>query len=124
MDGDHDGREADPLIGTVRDGWTDLGVVEINEGELRALEVDGHHVLLAKHKGTVSALDDMCNHAGCLLSGGWIDAKNGSVVCPCHEIEFDLRTGKNLTVPRLCEDQIALPLRLEAGRALVQLGKR
>jgi 3-phenylpropionate/trans-cinnamate dioxygenase ferredoxin subunit len=110
-------------MGDVKDGWIDLGADDLAEGELRALEVDGRPLLLARHRGQLSALDDMCNHAGCLLSGGWIDAKKGSVVCPCHEIEFDLGTGKNLTLPRLCDDQPAHAVRVEDGRALVRLGK-
>ena len=113
----------DRALGDIKDGWIDLGPDDVAEGELRALEIDGRHVLLARHQGALAALDDMCNHAGCLLSGGWIDGKKGSVVCPCHEIEFDLRSGKNLTLPRLCDDQESHPVRVEGGRALVRLGK-
>jgi 3-phenylpropionate/trans-cinnamate dioxygenase ferredoxin subunit len=108
--------------GLVTDGWIDLGPDDVREGELRGLEIDGRPVLLVRHAGALSALDDMCNHAGCLLSTGWIDAKKSSVVCPCHEIEFDLKTGKNITWPRLCEDQPCHAVRLEDGRALLRLG--
>ena len=110
-------------LGEIRDGWIDLGPDDLAEGELRGLEIDGRHVLLARHQGALAAMDDMCNHVGCLLSGGWIDGKKGAVVCPCHEIEFDLLTGKNITRPRLCEDQLAHEARSADGRALVKLGK-
>jgi len=113
---------SDDTTGRIEDGWIDLGPDDLREGELRALEIDGRFVLLARCGGALAAMDDMCNHAGCLLSGGWIDAKKSSVVCPCHEIEFDLRTGRNLTWPRLCGDQPSHAVRVEAGRALVRLG--
>jgi 3-phenylpropionate/trans-cinnamate dioxygenase ferredoxin subunit len=90
------------------------------EGELRGLEIGEQLVLLACHRGRVTAMDDSCNHAGCLLSGGWIDPRKHGVVCPCHEYCFELSSGRNLTVPRLCGDQRAFPVRVENGRVLLE----
>ncbi len=87
-----------------------LGVPDLEEGELRGYEPDGGRlVCLAKVDGTYRAVDDWCNHAGCQLSAGWISHKDGRamVVCPCHEIGFDLETGKNLVAPSMCGDQQA-----------------
>ncbi len=64
-------------------------------------------------------MDDWCNHAGCLLSGGWIDGKRDCVVCPCHEYAFRLDDGKNITIPRLCGDQEAFSLKVEEGAVFV-----
>src|SRR5207244_10810573 len=84
------------------EGWIDVGPADLMEGELRGLEVGERLVLLACQGGRVTAMDDSCNHAGCLLSGGWIDARKRAVVCPCHEYCFELGTGRNGTIPRLC----------------------
>lgn len=102
--------------------WIDVGPADLTAGELRGLEVGEQLVLLACHAGAVHALDDSCNHAGCLLSGGWIDARKAAVVCPCHEYLFELATGRNVTFPRLCGDQDAFETRIEAGRVLLRLG--
>jgi 3-phenylpropionate/trans-cinnamate dioxygenase ferredoxin component len=101
--------------------WVDLGASDLYEGELRGLEVGEQLVLVACHEGVISALDDSCNHAGCLLSGGWIDAKRAAVICPCHEYAFELRTGRNVTRPRLCGDQRSFPVRVEGGRVYLAL---
>ena len=112
------GRVVTPTEG----GWLDLCPADLVAGELRAFTVDDRHVLVAESRGALHALDDQCNHAGCLLSTGWVDARRAAVICPCHEFAFDLATGKNVTIPRLCDDQPAFPLKIEAGRVFVLLG--
>ena len=104
--------------------WIDVGPADLEENELRALELEGRCVLLTRSAGAVCAIDDQCNHAGCLLSGGWVEVKNRAVVCPCHEFAFELATGHAITVPRLCEDQEVFPVRVDSGRVLVQLERR
>lgn len=100
-----------------------LGPADLDDGELRPYATsDGRHVLVARLGAAFHAIDDMCNHAGCLLSGGWLSGR--SVVCPCHEYEFDLPSGKNVTFPRLCDDQPSFPLRVEDGRIVVTLPDR
>ena len=101
--------------------WIDVGPADLSEGELRGLEIGEKLVLLACQAGRVTAMDDSCNHAGCLLSGGWIDVRKRAVVCPCHEYCFELGTGRNVTIPRLCADQHAFPVRVEGGRVLLKL---
>ena len=92
-------------------------VADLVEGELRSVEVGKRAVLLTKLGGKVKALDDWCNHAGCLLSGGRIE--ENMVVCPCHEIGFDLDTGKNLTSPGVCDDQPAFQPRVEGEHVVI-----
>jgi 3-phenylpropionate/trans-cinnamate dioxygenase ferredoxin subunit len=74
-------------------------------------------VLVARVGGRLKALDNACNHAGCLLSGGWLE--RNQVVCPCHEIGFDLDTGKNVTSPGIADDQPAFPLEIVDGQVVV-----
>ena len=101
--------------------FIDVGPDDLTEGELRGLEVGERLVLLARFNGRTTAMDDSCNHAGCLLSGGWIHDRKAAVVCPCHEYAFELGTGRNVTFPRLCDDQRAFEVRIENGRVMIHL---
>ena len=89
---------------------------ELAEGEMRGVELpDGRLVLVARVEGTLHAIDDVCNHAGCLLSQGRLEGAH--VVCPCHEMAFDVRTGAGRE-PVLCDDQRVHRLQV-AGRELL-----
>lgn len=96
---------------------TKLGKVEVAEGQLKGLPVGKRNLLLAKVGGKLKSLDDWCNHAGCLLSGGTLEGN--TVTCPCHEVGFDLDTGKNVTSPGVCDDQDAFPIEEENGELVV-----
>jgi 3-phenylpropionate/trans-cinnamate dioxygenase ferredoxin subunit len=102
------------------EGFIDVGPADLTEGELRGLEVGERLVLVVRHQGRITAMDDSCNHAGCLLSGGWLHPRKGAVVCPCHEYAFELGSGRNLTIPRLCDDQGAFEVRVERGRVMIR----
>lgn len=95
-----------------------LGPANFKENELRGFEVGKRNVLVAKVSGGYRALDDACNHAGCLLSGGRIEGN--LVICPCHEVGFDLDTGRNATSPGVCEDQPVVPVRVEQGLLILE----
>jgi 3-phenylpropionate/trans-cinnamate dioxygenase ferredoxin subunit len=95
-----------------------LGAANFTEGEMRGYEVGRRNVLVALLDGEYRALDDWCNHAGCLLSAGRIEEK--MVVCPCHEVGFDLVTGKNLTSPGVCDDQPTVKVVVENGELYVE----
>lgn len=73
-------------------------------GELLALSVDGHDVVLANVDGELHALDGNCTHEVCPLSNGWIE--DGCLVCECHGGTFDIRTGEPVDGP------VHLPLRV------------
>ncbi len=84
---------------------------------MRSYKVGKRDLLIARVNGNYKSLDDWCNHAGCLLSGGRLE-KN-TVVCPCHEVAFDLDTGVNVTSPGVCEDQVAFKAQVEEGQLIV-----
>lgn len=90
-----------------------LGPDDVGEGQLRGYEKGARHILVTRVDGALFALDDWCNHAGCLLSGGRVERR--AVVCPCHEYTFDLSTGRNITWPRLCDDQPRFDVISEGG---------
>ena len=99
------------------DPRTTLGTADLEEGELRGYAVGKRNVLVACVGGKLKALDDWCNHGGCLLSGGRLE-KN-LVICPCHEVGFDLDTGENATSPGICDDQTAFKAEVEEGQVVV-----
>ncbi len=94
-----------------------LGPADLKDGELRSYDVGKRNVLVCKLGGKYKSLDDWCNHAGCLLSGGRIE--ENMVVCPCHEIGFDMDTGKNVTSPGIADDQKAFTTTVEDGQIVI-----
>ncbi len=97
------------------------GPADLGEGQMRGVRLPGdRHVLVAVVQGAVAALDDSCSHAGCLLSGGKLSG--GEVVCPCHGMTFDVRSGALTCRPRLCDDQRTYPVWVEGGEIWVEIG--
>jgi 3-phenylpropionate/trans-cinnamate dioxygenase ferredoxin component len=65
---------------------------ELQDGEMKKVEVDGRELLLARVGGSYYAIDDRCPHMGGDLSKGSLQ---GSVVtCPRHGSQFDVRNGQ------------------------------
>jgi 3-phenylpropionate/trans-cinnamate dioxygenase ferredoxin subunit len=56
-----------------------------------------HRIALFRLGEEVVAVDDRCSHAEASLSEG--EVFDGTVECPRHGSEFDLRTGKPLSLP-------------------------
>jgi 3-phenylpropionate/trans-cinnamate dioxygenase ferredoxin subunit len=97
-----------------------LGRADLPPGGLRAVAAAGGRlILLARVGDRFFALDDTCNHSGCLLSGGRL--VGALVRCPCHGMEFDVRTGALASVPQLCEDQRSYPVAVEDGEAFAEV---
>src|SRR5262245_29327769 len=95
-----------------------LGPADLNEKEMRNYEVGRRNILVTKVNGRYRALDNECNHAGCFLSGGSIEGNR--VVCPCHEVGFDLDTGQNRTSPGVCGDQPVVPVEIQDGQIVIE----
>lgn len=96
-----------------------LGPADFAEREMRGYEVGKRNVCIAKIHGRYKGLDDWCNHAGCLLSGGRIE--ENLVVCPCHEVGFDMDSGRNETSPGVCDDQPTVQVEVQDGELIVEL---
>ena len=95
-----------------------LGPADFAQGEMRGFEIGKRNVLVAYIGGAYRALDDWCNHAGCLLSGGRL--VRDMVVCPCHEVGFDLATGHNMTSPGVCGDQRSFKVAVQEGNLFLE----
>jgi nitrite reductase/ring-hydroxylating ferredoxin subunit len=71
---------------------------EVQEGAMRAVEVDSVPVLVSRSEGgEVCAIANTCTHMGGLLNEG---ERDGNVVtCPWHGSQFDLCFGEVLRGP-------------------------
>jgi nitrite reductase/ring-hydroxylating ferredoxin subunit len=82
------------------DGYRRVGTLaEVPEGELRAFDLPGLRVAIAHVENELYAFGDECTHEGCSLAEGRLGEREESVVCPCHESEFDLATGEPVGGP-------------------------
>ncbi|MFN7134657.1 MAG: Rieske (2Fe-2S) protein [Myxococcales bacterium] len=100
----------------------ELEPVALGPEEMRGLDFGERLVLLSRVDGRWCAIDDWCNHAGCQLSAGRREGR--TVICPCHDIGFDLVTGRNLTSPEICGDQAAFTVEEHDGGLILILGPR
>jgi nitrite reductase/ring-hydroxylating ferredoxin subunit len=77
-----------------------------------AVEVEGRQVMLYRHRGSLYALDNVCSHAGGLLSRGTI--ADLAVTCPLHGSRFGLADGCVARGPA-SQPQPVLPARIRNG---------
>lgn len=93
--------------------WTRaLSEADLPNARPTAAEVDGRHVMLYRRSGTVYALDNICGHAGGLLSRG--DVADGVVTCPRHGSRFSVTDGRVVRGPAN-QPQPVLPTRIRNG---------
>ena len=97
------GYPRDTASGTVRDGsrLNQVMFVRLPEADLAA----------ATRKNApqgVLAYSAVCTHAGC-IEWAW-QADRGTLKCPCHDSEFDLKDGARVTVGPATVRLAALPL--------------
>lgn len=100
-------------------GWQQLnGVTDLVEGELRAIELNGEALVVARVEDELLAFHDRCAGCGSVLSEGELTA--GVLACPRCERRFFLpRAGRSLDEDRL---QLApVPLLREGTAAKVAL---
>jgi nitrite reductase/ring-hydroxylating ferredoxin subunit len=65
---------------------------EVPEGEVKAFDVNGAEVAVARVGGSLYAFSDICTHRQCNLSMGELDGLD--IECECHGSMFDIRTGE------------------------------
>ncbi len=99
--------------------WTKAArLLEIKEGEPKAVSVDGKDIALFKTEGAVYAMDSVCPHRGGPLGEGHIE--NGEVTCPWHAWSFNVKTGECQTMLGIM--QPTFPVKIEGDDILVRLG--
>ena len=70
--------------------------------------------------GELLAIEDRCSHDDGPLCEGEVDAEAGTVMCPRHGSNFDLRTGRALTPPAYAPVE-TFPVRVDGGVVKVDL---
>ncbi len=83
---------------------------ELDDGERLFIEVDDIQIVLFKIAEKYFAIGDVCSHDDGPLGDGNIEEFN--VTCPRHGAQFDVRTGKALSLPAIV-DIPAYPVRVE-----------
>ena len=67
---------------------------ELPPGAVTVADIDGTRACVANVHGEVFAVQDRCPHLFANLSAGQL--KNANIVCPWHDSEFDMRTGRTV----------------------------
>ncbi len=92
---------------------------DLPAGERLFVQIDGQTIVLFNIAGQFFALADECSHEALPLGEGEVDESRLTITCPYHGADFDLQTGKALSLPAV-EDIPAYPVRVQDGR--LQLG--
>ena len=94
---------------------------EFPPGSVKIVSQDGLYVGVYNCGGSLYAIEDRCSHDdGPLCEGDW-DEDLCRVVCPRHGAQFDLATGKALTLPAF-EPVDVYPVTIVDGVVRVELG--
>lgn len=103
-------------VATTGDGpnrWVQaIEEAELADGSAAGVTVDGRQVMLLRNGDDVHAIDDLCSHAGSLLSRG--EVEGCTVTCPLHYSVFDARDGQIVRGPAH-HPQPVLPTRVRNG---------
>jgi len=70
---------------------------DVPPGSIILVDLDDEGVAIANVNGEFYAFDAECTHAGGPLDEG--DLEGGTVICPWHGGEFDVKSGKVLAPP-------------------------
>ena len=93
--------------------WTRaLQEADLPDDSPTAVEAEGRQVMLYRHGGRLYAIDNICSHAGGLLSRGPVE--DLIVTCPLHGSRFALADGCVVRGPA-SQPQPALPTRIRNG---------
>lgn len=93
--------------------WTRaLQEADLPDDSPTAVEAEGRQIMLYRHRGRLYAIDNICSHAGGLLSRGTV--ADLAVTCPLHGSRFALADGGVSRGPA-SQPQPVLPTRIRNG---------
>jgi nitrite reductase/ring-hydroxylating ferredoxin subunit/uncharacterized membrane protein len=93
--------------------WTRaLQEADLPDDTPAAVEAEGRQIMLYRHRGRLYAIDNICSHAGGLLSRGPV--ADLTVTCPLHGSRFALADGCVRRGPA-SQPQPVLPTRIRNG---------
>lgn len=86
---------------------------ELPNGERLFVDIGDTPVVIFNIAGEYFAIGDVCSHDDGPLGDG--DIEEHSVICPRHGAQFDVRSGKAITMPAVV-DIPAYPVRVVDGK--------
>lgn len=95
-------------------------VDDLPNGERLFVDIGDEPVVIFNIAGKFFAIGDVCTHDDGPLGDG--DVENHNVVCPRHGAEFDVRTGKAVSMPAVV-DIPAYPAQVRDGVIFVGIPK-
>ncbi len=84
--------------------WVSVSVSsEFSDGSMKVVSVGDQRILLIQVQGKIYGIENTCIHMNCPLHRGLLEGY--TIKCPCHDWEFDIRTGEHLMA-----DELKLPV--------------
>ena len=74
-----------------------IRTAEIAAGGMKAVELEGHEIVICNCAGTYYAIQRRCGHMNAPLELGTLDGQ--IVTCAMHCAQFDVTTGQALSAP-------------------------
>ena len=74
-------------------------VEELPPGEVKIVRAGELAISVYNLNGEYYAIEDRCSHDDGPLAEGDFDVETGVAICPRHGSEFDVRTGRPLSLP-------------------------
>ncbi len=98
--------------------WVKVGTVDTFPGEVMVYDYEGWPIAIFRLEDGFFAVDDTCTHEEASLAEGEIE--DGKVECPLHGALFDIRSGKNLSLPAVLPLK-SYPVKIDKGDVLLQV---
>ena len=95
-------------------------VSELPENERMFVDIGDTPVVIFNLAGQIFAIGDVCSHDDGPLGDG--DVEDFNVVCPRHGAQFDVRTGKAVSMPAVV-DIPAYPVQVRGGKIFIGVPK-
>ncbi|HEU0291190.1 MAG TPA: non-heme iron oxygenase ferredoxin subunit [Anaerolineales bacterium] len=93
---------------------------ELPNGERLFVEIEGKPLVIFNIAGQFFSIGDVCSHDDGPVGEGDIEGYN--ITCPRHGAEFDIRTGKVVSMPAVV-DIPAYPVQVRDGMIFVGIPK-
>ncbi|MEM2855887.1 MAG: Rieske 2Fe-2S domain-containing protein [Candidatus Nitrosocaldaceae archaeon] len=76
---------------------------DIKDNSMILVCIEKREIIIGKKDGRIVAFDPFCPHRHAYLHRG--SFKDCNIVCPLHEFEFNLDTGKLVSIPAFYNEQ-------------------